>query len=450
MATRRRHSHATDRSIDRWIFVSLVGLLIWAPLQFGGNRPSMWWITEVWILLTAVSWLVYHLRGQVQFQPACANAKWVILLLAMSCVWILCQAISADILDGYSISHDPHTTLVQFTKSLSYLTVFCLCLLLVRTHGRLQVLATVLVLCGTFQAVYGTMMTVTGLDAIWFFPKEAYRGVATGTFINRNHLAGYLEMALAIGIGLLIANLEQGRAATWRANLRRWITTLLGPKARLRIYLALMVIGLIMTRSRMGNTAFFSSMMIAGTIGLLLFRQSSRSVVILFASLIVIDVFLMGAFFGIDKLQERFEKTSLTTEQRDEVNLLSLPIIQDHPLTGTGVGSYYSTFPRYRDGTISAQYIYAHNDYVQFTAEFGLIGVVPLALAVILSFITAIRVQIVRRSRLMKGMGFAATMAIIAIMIHSSTDFNLQINGNAVTFMVVLALPWIALTVERR
>lgn len=106
---------------------------------------------------------------------------------------------------------------------------------------------------------------MTGLDAIWFLPKEFYRGVATGTFINRNHLAGYLEMTLAIGIGLFIANLEDGKASNWRANLRRWINTLLGPKARLRIFLALMVIGLIMTRSRMGNTAFFSSMMHSST-----------------------------------------------------------------------------------------------------------------------------------------------------------------------------------------
>ncbi len=157
-----------------------------------------------------------------------------------------------------------------------------------------------------------------------------------------------------------------------------------------------------------------------------------------------------GAFFGIDKLQARFESTSLTTEQRDEVNLLSVPIIQDHLWTGIGAGSFYSTFPQYRDGSISAQYIHAHNDYVEFVAEFGLIGVIPLALVVILCFITAIRVQIVRHSRLMKGMGFAATMAIIAIMLHSFTDFNLQISGNAVTFMVILALPWIALSVERR
>ena len=35
-----------------------------------------------------------------------------------------------------------------------------------------------------------------------------------------------------------------------------------------------------------------------------------------------------------------------------------------------------------------------------------------------------------------------ATMAIIALLIHSITDFNLHIPANAATFMVVLALAW--------
>jgi hypothetical protein len=41
-------------------------------------------------------------------------------------------------------------------------------------------------------------------------------------------------------------------------------------------------------------------------------------------------------------------------------------------------------------------------------------------------------------------------MAIIAIMIHSSVDFNLQIAANALYFMVVLALAWISFHMDRR
>ena len=49
----------------------------------------------------------------------------------------------------------------------------------------------------------------------------------------------------------------------------------------------------------------------------------------------------------------------------------------------------------------------------------------------------------------MRGMSFAAIMGIIAILIHSSVDFNLQIPANAATFMVLLALAWISLTLGR-
>ena len=42
----------------------------------------------------------------------------------------------------------------------------------------------------------------------------------------------------------------------------------------------------------------------------------------------------------------------------------------------------------------------------------------------------------------MRGMGFAATMAVVALMMHSTVDFNLQIPSNALLFVVVLALAW--------
>jgi O-antigen ligase len=274
--------------------------------------------------------------------------------------------------------------------------------------------------------------------------------VATGTFINRNHLAGYLEMCLALGLGLLIANLEDNGAVTWRQFFRRIINTMLGETARTRIYLALMVIGLILSQSRMGNTAFFASMMIAGFIGLVLFRKSSRGVVVLFASLLVIDIFLMGTFFGIDKVQQRLQSTSLDTEDRLVVNDLSLEIVKDNLWTGTGLGTYYAAFPPYRNEQVPQAYVHAHSDLIEFPSELGILGTLPLSLLVLYSFVTAIRVQMSRRSRLLRAMGFSSGMGIIAIMLHSLTDFNLQIFANAATFMVILALPFVCMNVERK
>ncbi len=84
-------------------------------------------------------------------------------------------------------------------------------------------------------------MTLSGVEYGFFMEKEHYRGVATGTFVNRNHLAGYLEMALALGIGLLMADLGGKKALNWRQRLRGFAESLLSSKIRLRVFLAVMV-----------------------------------------------------------------------------------------------------------------------------------------------------------------------------------------------------------------
>jgi hypothetical protein len=63
-----------------------------------------------------------------------------------------------------------------------------------------------------------------------------------------------------------------------------------------------------------------------------------------------------------------------------------------------------------------------------------------LRLIVILCFRRAIQAQVQRRTAILKGMGFAAMMGIMSIMIHSSTDFNLHIPANALVVYLVMCL----------
>ena len=423
---------------------------------------------EIWVYALAAFWLLAFLRGRIALTPVFRRARLPLLLLALWTAYIGLQllplplswlawlspeaarahaaALFGGTPPGYAtLSVDPHATAEGWLKSLAYALVFALALLLARKRSRVKQLALALVIGGLCQAAYGSLMTLSGVEYGFFYPKDSYLGVATGTFVNRNHLAGYLEICLAVGIGMLIATLGEAGSPGWRQRLRDLVRLILSAKFRLRLSLAVMVIALVLTRSRMGNAAFFASMFIAGIAGLALSRHATRSTLVLLASLVVIDLVIVGTWFGVEQVVQRMENTTLTAELRDEVYAYAAEQWKDYFLAGSGLGSFYTVFPRYRGGEVTAFYDHAHNDYLQFGAETGVIGIALLGLLVASSLGAALVAQYRRRDPLMRGLGFAGVMGISAILIHSAADFNLQIPANAMTFMILLALAWIAL-----
>ena len=476
-------------SPDRPIFLCYLAILVWAPIPTASYSTMASLFLSGSVLAIAAWWLWCYARRYVEVTIAFKGAwpaltmlfVWLgfisLQIVPLPFAWV--QAISPEAahwhqlgsesseLNGVpitetstlaeppppstaTISVDRHTTAWALIKSLAYVAMFCLTLVLVRNRSRVRLLITVLVFCGLAQALYGSLMTLSGLEYGFLAQKRWHLGVATGTFWSRNHLAGYLEMCLALGTGLMIASLQERNERTWRQWLRDILQLLLSAKVRLRIYLVIMVIALVLTRSRMGNTAFFASLLISGAIGLALSRHAPRSTVIFLASVLILDMFIVGAWFGIDKVAERIQQTSVEAESRDEVSDYTLIYWRDYPWTGSGLGSYYASFPKYQGEKVREFQRHAHNDYLQFGAQAGMIGVALLGITVLTSLAAAIFAQARRRDPLMRGISFGATMGIIALLIHSAVDLNLQIPANAVTFMVILALAWISRGLKER
>ena len=469
--------------IEQRLFYGLLALLVWLPLPLASNRVWAEAIFEVFIVLLTLLWLWASQRKAVTPGIAFSSAKPVLWLLLL---WLLYLAFmllplplswrlvlspesahlytQAGVNGWATLSVYPYEGFLYLMKSVAYALLFALVLLLVNSKQRLVLLAYTLVFSGLFQAFFGSMMTLSAVEYGFFVKKISYLEFATGTFVNRNHLAGYLEMTLAIGIGLMMAsssNVEKIR--TWRQRLRSLVRLLLSQKMVLRLMLAMMVIALVLTRSRMGNTAFFASMLAAGFICLLMFRAQSGSVrqmfsrretratVILLSSLMVIDLFIVGAWFGVEKVMARIEQSSTVKDaERIEVSLGTLKLWEDYPLLGSGGGSFHMVYPRYRSDTIALSYDHTHEDYLEILADTGVVGLSLLGLMVLLSFFAALTALRRRHDPLMRGMAFASVMGIIALLIHSTVDFNLQIPANAATFMVILALGWIALNLDKR
>ena len=441
---------------NRWLFVFYLALPVWAPIPLGSNRPWAWAILELWVFVLGIWWLLDFARGKTQLSAA-LKAAWPALLCAalwLAYVWLqllplpleLLQVLSPETARAHAaaawplpastapLTLDQYGTLSGALKSAAYVAFFALSLALPERAGRIAAAAYTLVVSGFAQAMYGGLASLSEPGAN-----------AHGSFVNRNHLAAYLVMCLSVGLGLLISNLTGEVSRSVKQFFRNLIAWILSPRMLLRLALVVMVIALVLTRSRMGNSSFFVSLLITGALGLLLAKRASKSIVILLLSLIIIDIVIVGAYFGVQRVMDRIEQTTTETENRDEIAGDALRMWKDYPLFGSGLGSFHVVFPRYSQQDLGALYTHAHNDYLEFASETGAAGIAPLGALVFLSFLAALRAQIVRRDPLMRGISFGAMMAIIALAMHSAADFNLQIPANALTFMLLLAFAWISL-----
>jgi O-antigen ligase len=454
-----------------WLFLAL---LVWVPIPLGSDRPWSWALLELAVFTILGAWIVAWVFAAVRV-PDVLRVAWPLWLVLGA--WIVLQGLSfvplprgwvqvlspeaarmqslTDVLgvprQHMTLSIDPHASQVSFLKTLAFSGVFVLALLLVNRRARILMLARVLVYGALVMSVCAVLVHLSDARLDWFGYPMSYGDSASGTYANRNHFAGYLEMMLALGIGLLIAGLSDRKADTWKKFVRLTIDWVLSPKMILRLALCVLVIALTTTHSRMGNSAFFSSLLIAGGIGIVLSRHATRNTVILFASLIAIDLFIVGSWFGVEKLAQRLEQTTAEDVQdREDPAAYTIPLIKDYAIFGSGPGSFYVAFPRYRQAKVAGFYDHTHNDYAQFAAESGIPGLLLMALFVAASLGAALVAQWKRRDPLMRGISFACVMGVTSILIHSWVDFNLQIPANACLFMLLLALGWISLYHDRR
>lgn len=457
---------------DRAAFWALAALIIWAPIPLGSNRPWAWAVLEAWVFAIALLWIAALLRREIVPAPALRSAAPVLVLLALWLVHLLLQwvALPVDLVrfvspraaeiqagaaylhDGrqFTLSLDPDATFGFWLKSCAYALAFTLTLALVRRRQRLLWLCGAIVATGVLQAVYGSLMHMAGADIAVLGTPIQHASQASGSYVNRNHFAGLLEMCLAMGIGLMIAQLEDRPSRGWKEFARNILSLILSPKAALRVLLVVMVVALVMTRSRTGNTAFFASLLVTGVLALVLSKAAPRGTVLLIGSLIAIDVLVIGAWFGVERTIQRIEQTTqIQVEQRSDPAAYIVRIFEDYPLVGTGGGTFYTAFTRYRGHDIAPYFDHAHNDYLQVLVETGAIGSALAGLVVLASLLCAVLALARRRDPLARGVAFGVVMGVTALGIHSAVDFNLQIPANALLFSVLLALGWLSLHLGR-
>ncbi len=321
--------------------------------------------------------------------------------------------------------------------------------LVVRTvnHGnRMKALVAVLAGTGVFQALYGLFNLSLAHPRLLFYPKVYNLDSATGTFVNRNHFSGFLEMVVPLTIGLIIARLDF--FALGGRGLRDRLVQMSAKGAAQNLLLALAVVvmslGVLFSRSRSGVVVLGLTFLLFLLLIVFHFTRGgdprqrwARN----FVRGTLAAVTALALLLGVGATIQRFSLDNLLHEGRPATWSNTARIVHDFPLFGTGLGTFVTTYPAYEtmDGPELVM-THAHNDYLEILSELGIAGFVLLVGGILISAWTAFRVWRGRHDPESKGLALGGIVAICGMLLHSLTDFNLHIPANALLFAATLGL----------
>jgi O-antigen ligase len=442
-----------------------IALVAWGAFAFGGVYAWAYWplaavaaLVGLWGIVTGRAWNDPRAR-QLGFALAVLVVAVALQVMPLPVGWTSTLSPGVDrFFEQYQLGYIPPTTgwrvlsLVPDNTLVVLAVLACFALLLVgltRTVRRMSLdwFATELMGIGVALAVFGVVQrSLFGADpshalvyGLWT-PVEG--GQVFGPFINRNHFAGWMTMTLPVVIGYscaLVRQVDRPDARGWRGWLRWGSTVEASRLIVVGVSILVMGMSLALTGSRSGLAAFA----VAAAVLMLFVARRTRVVAWRAAAAGYLAVLLVGAvaWAGADVAMHRFSLAARDLPSRVHVWQDTLHVARDFPVAGIGLGSYGTAMLVYQTGDRQVMYAQAHNDYVQAAAEGGLLVVIPaLFVAVIL-----IR-QIVHRLRAgeddpVSGWIRAGAVAGLAgIAAQSLVDFSLQMPGNFVLFVLLLAI----------
>jgi len=434
-----------------------LGVAIWiAVLAFGGTSIRLFCVAQLTILFLGI----FVLLSSLWFPLNIIRLPGIVPLLVIALVLLQIVPFPAslaplfraqrEVFQGrasFTLSLAPYQTVSHFLLLITYWTAFCLTLMVCRDGSARTRLLYVLLALGAFEALYGLLQYLTGWQQIFTYVKKYYVEDATGTYINRNHFAGLLETLLPFAVAFGSQRLRILRRVAWRSQARaRAVLSAreLVPLVFVVFLCVIILTALIFSRSRMGIVSAGASLLAVLTC----VTKDSRSerTQTLMAALLALGVLALVVWIGSDPVIARFEtlgqEYTETGQNRISIWSDTLKLVRQHPLLGTGLGTFSVAYPSVQTAFLHYRVDHAHCDYLEVTSDLGVIGAVLVFGSIFWVLAQAVRFCGKAETGMDNVVRLGCIGSITAILVHSFADFNLYIPGNALVFSVIVALAW--------
>ena len=454
------HSDRFDKVIE-WLLISLLAFM---PLAFGAVEA---WSEEIVAALAAAISICFLLKLVFQKETKLVWS-WAYIPLALFILIAVFQLIplpagivnaispstaatkkellgdlpnSGVLLKSMTLSFYPNATIHSLRLVLAVVAVFFVVVNTYRRPEQIKRLLIAIAIIGGSIALLSVAQSIFGNGKIYWLVPSGSSKAYSGTFINHSHYGQFMNLSIGAALGLIMVKVHEafrGRKVTPPVA----FDYISSPVNRvIWLLVAMIIIGAVTVFMSLTRGGMISMLIAAGFTTLVLsWRRSIRSqswVIVLMA----LGAFICILYVGFDAVYDRLATLQQFNQYEDR-----LQIIKDiavawtrFPVFGAGLGTHEVVYPMFDRSMIPALAVYAENEYAQAAEETGFLGLAALLVFGILvwkSYIVSVRSAFTPVRSAAYGLGFG----LLAIMIHSLSDFGQHLPANAMLSGISCAL----------
>jgi len=457
----RRKVSPLDISIE----VLPIGLLAFMPLAFGVVHA---WSEEVVIVLSGAIVICFVLKllcyrdqdiiwtwAYVPLAAFLLISIFQLIPLPRSLVEIISPNTAAlktellgdlpdanTLLKSMTLSLYPYATKHDLRLVLAVAAVFVVVLNVFRRPEQIKRLLMAVTLIGGTVALITLGQNLFGNGKIYWFIPTRYGGGLSGPFVNHSNYGQFMNLSIGAAMALLLVKLHEGFAGKKITPTAIYDYFSLHSTKSLWLIVAVIVVCMatvFVSLTRGGMVSFLIAMTF--TVLVLAWQKSLKgrgwiiAVMALIAFTLVLYVSFDAVYDRLATLRDFHEAKSGRLQILSDIFI----VFRKFPIWGTGLGTHLVVYPMFDRSTVVPLASHAENEYAQALEETGLLG---LAILIIFGIIIWVNFgRCIRRSRLpicsaSYGLGFG----LLAILIHSLSDFGQHLPANAVLSAIFCAL----------
>ena len=419
----------TRERLDQWcekgILGLMLGILVFGPLALGAVRATEFLVLQGFTIGILLLWAM-RVWLQARLQLLCPPVCWGVLAFAIYAIVRYRMVIADGDLE--------YVARLELIRVLIYAFLFFAIVNNLHRQESIRIISIALLVLGMVISLYAVYQFLNKSHYVWGFERpQGYWKRGSGSYICPNHLAGFLEMLLPVGLAYMMT----GR---------------FGPVMKVFFgYVSLVILaGLAVSGSRGGWLAAAASLPV---LFFMLMRERQYRLPALVALVILMGG---GVWFSTHSqyARERQQATTSSGEERDLRVLIwpsAVKVWRENYWWGGGPAHFDHRYRAHRAEThvMQARPGYAHNDYLNTLADWGLAGALLVALTFLLlgwgifsswKFLVRSPNDFVRKRSNKSTFVLGAGAGLVAILVHSFFDFNLHLPANAILAVTLMAL----------